>query len=105
MRAILSGYYPNGTPKLVGSENRIITKEYKTFATLYRYAIKSALKQWDGRVHVEIWYNWDNRYEDADKIMTFNDNIFVTEIKMIKGEFPEDLLGKNMPDFSYYGTL
>ena len=75
MRAILSAY-KNDQPVMVGTEGRIITKEYKSFAMLYRYAIIPALKQHDGRLRAEIYNNWERRYYAPDKVMTWNSHIF-----------------------------
>lgn len=54
---------------------RRLTKDYSSFAMLYRYAIKPALKQWDGRVKAEIW-NTHSIYKEPDRVQTWNTNIF-----------------------------
>ena len=54
---------------------RRLTKSYRTMTTLYRYAIRPALRQWNGRLKAEIW-NGDNIYKDPDRVMTWNSNIF-----------------------------
>ena len=51
----------NGSDKL-GSNTSIITKEYKSLKTL----IKHSLKQKTGKYHIEAFYNWTNRYKQAD---------------------------------------
>ena len=78
MRAILTRY--NSDQKPIASlgndpENRRLTKEYKSFAMLYRYAIRPALKQWDGRLKAEIWDN-DNIYTESDRVLTWNTHIY-----------------------------
>lgn len=55
-------------------ENRRLTKEYKSFATLYRYGIKPVLKQWDGKLHAEVYHG--SLYQEPDKVMTWNTDIF-----------------------------
>lgn len=77
MRAYLNKYDKDGNIRL-GSDWVTITKEYKTIATLYRYGIVPMLKVWDGRLKAEIFYNWDNKYKEPDRIMTFNSHIFAS---------------------------
>ena len=62
--------------KGLGSTHSTVTNEYKSFATLYRYAVRPFLKSHNGRCKAEIFYNWDNRYGIPDKVITWNDNIF-----------------------------
>ena len=77
MRAILSKFEPKYNQyRNVGTDGRTITKEYKSLATLYRYGIRPYLKMWDGKLKAEIWYNWNNRYKDPNKVMTWNTHIF-----------------------------
>lgn len=81
MRAIITRCDENCRPiKTAGNDPdyRRLTKSYKSFAMLYRYAIKPALKQWDGRLQAEIW-NGDNIYKEPDKFMTWNTHIFKKE--------------------------
>ena len=78
MRAILTKLDKNCEPiRTAGNDpdNRRLTKSYKSFATLYRYAIKPALRQWDGRLKAEIWKT-DNIYQEPDRVSTWNTNIF-----------------------------
>lgn len=74
MRAILTKLDKECKPVAnVGNDpqQRRLIKSYKSMAMLYRYAIRPALKQWDGRVKAEIW-NSDNIYKDPDRVMSFN---------------------------------
>lgn len=78
MRAIIYRLDENCKPvQSLGNdpENRRLTKSYSSFAMLYRYAIRPALKQWDGKLKAEIW-NGDNIYSNPDKVMTWNRHIF-----------------------------
>ena len=61
--------------ELLGSGHAMVTGEYKSFATMYRYAIKPFLSSHNGRCKAEIFYNWDNRYGEADKVMTWNRDV------------------------------
>ena len=60
----------------LGTDHSVITNEYKSVATLYRYAVLPFLKSHGGRCKAEIFYNWDRRYGTPDKIMTWNNNLF-----------------------------
>lgn len=62
--------------KGLGSDHSIITKDYKTITTMYRYAIVPFLNTHGGMCKAEIFYNWDNRYGTPNKTMTWNTNIF-----------------------------
>jgi hypothetical protein len=77
MKAFLTKYNQDGSLG-IGSDKTIITREYKSFAMLYRYAIVPALKAWDGRLKAEIFYNWDRRYSTPDRTMTWNNHIFAS---------------------------
>ena len=59
----------------LGCTHSSVTGEYKTFGMFYRYAIVPFLKSHDGRCKAEIFYNWDNRYKEADNIMSWNTHI------------------------------
>lgn len=59
---------------LLGSDHATVTNEYKTFDTLYRYAVVPFLKTHHGRGKALIYYNWTNRYGEPDKVMTWNWN-------------------------------
>ena len=77
MRAILTKLDTECKPVATAGNdpaNRRLTKSYKSFAMLYRYAIRPALKQWGGRLTAEIW-NGDNIYKDPDRVQTFNTHI------------------------------
>jgi hypothetical protein len=78
MKAILTKFDENNSPvKTAGNDpdNRRLTKSYKSFAMLYRYAIVPALRQWNGRLKAEIW-NGENIYSDPDRVQTWNNHIF-----------------------------
>jgi hypothetical protein len=78
MKAILTKHNANNEPiTMVGNDpdNRRLTKSYKSFAMLYRYAILPALRQWNGRLRAEIW-NGENIYSDPDRVQTWNTHIF-----------------------------
>jgi hypothetical protein len=74
MRAYLNKYDKDGNTGL-GSEWVTITREYKTMGTLYQYGIVPMLRAWDGRLKAEIFYNWDNRYGNPDRVMIWNTHI------------------------------
>lgn len=61
--------------KGLGSDHTTITNEYKSFATLYRYAVVPFLNTHGGFCKAEIYYNWDDRYGTPSKVMTWNGNI------------------------------
>ena len=61
--------------KGLGTDHSSVTKDYKSFSTLYRYAIVPFLKT-HGMCKAEIFYNWDNRYGTPNKVITWNANIF-----------------------------
>lgn len=61
--------------KGLGSDHGAVTKDYKTFGGLFRYAILPFAKGHGGFCKAEIYYNWDNRYGNPDKIFTWNLNI------------------------------
>lgn len=78
MRALLTRLDKQCKPVATAGNNpgeRRLTKEYKSFAMLYRYAIKPALKQWDGRLKAEVW-NGENIYKASDRVQTWNTHIF-----------------------------
>ena len=60
----------------LGSTHSNVTNEYKSMATLYRYAIRPFLKSHNGFCKAEIFLNWDNRYSKPDKVMIWNEKIF-----------------------------
>jgi hypothetical protein len=77
MRAIL--YKTNPKSEVItwvgtDPEKKRLTKEYKSFASLYRYGIHPVLKLWDGKLHAEIYYS--SLYKEPDKVMTWNRDIF-----------------------------
>ena len=57
----------------LGSDHADVTNEYKSLKALKRYAINRFLKV-HNFCHADIFYNWDNRYGKADKIMEFTNN-------------------------------
>ena len=59
----------------LGTDHSAVTKEYKSFATLYRYAVLPFLQSHNGQCKAEIFYNWSNRYGKPDKIQTWNSHI------------------------------
>lgn len=73
MRALIKKVFPDGTTR-PGSEHNRLTKHYRSFATLYRYAILPALQAWDGRARVELYYG-DMIYGEPDKIFSYNRHI------------------------------
>lgn len=78
MKAILERLDKNCRPiQTTGNDPdyRRLTKSYRSFAMLYRYAIKPALGQWDGRLKAEIW-NGDNIFKKPDRVITWNTHIF-----------------------------
>ncbi len=78
MRAIIYRLDENCKPiAMVGNDptNRRLTKEYKTFATLYRYTIRPALVQWNGKLRAEIYFG-NSIYGVPDRVHTWNTGIF-----------------------------
>ena len=75
MKAFLREFDEEGR-ELLGSSHATVTKEYKSFDTLYRYAVVPFLKNHNGRCKAEVYYNWDNRYGTPDKVITWNTGIF-----------------------------
>lgn len=55
----------------LGSDHSTVTKEYKSFATLFRYAVKPFMLRHGGFCKAEIYYNWNKRYGTPDKIITW----------------------------------
>jgi hypothetical protein len=54
--------------KGMGSEHSTVTRNYKSFGTMLRYAIIPFAKTHDKYCKAEIYYNWDNRYGKPDRI-------------------------------------
>ncbi len=48
-----------------------ITGNYKTEANLIRYAVEPYFNRKQIPLIIEVYYNWDNRYAPADKIILF----------------------------------
>lgn len=69
MRAILRKMDKGGNVKTVGCDGVIITQEYKSIAALRRYAINPALRRWEHGLIAEVWYNWDSRYKEPNKVI------------------------------------
>lgn len=65
--------------KGLGTDHTSVTNEYKSFATMYRYAIVPFLKSHGGMCKAEIFYNWDRRYGTPDRVVSWNTNIFKKE--------------------------
>lgn len=61
--------------KGLGSDHSTVTKEYKSMATFYRYAVIPFLHSHGGHCTAEIYYNWDRRYGIPDKVISWNTHI------------------------------
>ena len=61
--------------KGLGSDHSAVTREYKSFAALYRYAVVPFLRTHGGKCRAEIFYSWDRRYGTPDRVVTWNTNI------------------------------
>lgn len=48
-----------------------VTGDYKTVENLMRYGVRPYIKE---DVDVEIFYNWDNRYGEPDKVISIGLN-------------------------------
>lgn len=67
----MKAFLNNG--KGLGSNNSIITKDYKTIRGLYVNAILPFYNQ-HGYCKAEVFYNWDNRYKMPDIIIEVDKN-------------------------------
>lgn len=67
MRAYISRYKRNESIPEVGMSNRFITGEYKSLKALIRYGVKSCTPL-GSCARIELYYNWDNRYAEPDKV-------------------------------------
>lgn len=66
MRAIVTRSNKDGSYDQVGMSNCFITNEYKRMT----YIHKAAREFSKGRPYkLEIYYNWNNRYKDPDKVL------------------------------------
>jgi hypothetical protein len=68
MRALITKVFPDGSTR---SDSIRVTKQYHTFAALYRYAIHPALQAWDGRAKVKVYYS-QNIFGRPDKVYSYN---------------------------------
>jgi len=63
MRAVISK-----SDSFVGTSDRFITNEYKNITSILNIAKKFSTKI-NHSVRVEIWRNWQNRYNEADQVI------------------------------------
>ena len=66
MRAIVSIPHADGTYDNVGMNRRYISNEYKTERNLIHNVQKRNPGQ---KLRLEVWYSWDNRYSEPNKII------------------------------------
>ena len=57
--------------KGLGSDHSTVTNEYKSFTTMFRYAILP-FQRTHGFCKALIYFNWDHRYGEPDRIETYD---------------------------------
>ena len=57
--------------KGLGSDHSAVTRNYKTLATLFKYAVKPFMRSHGDYCKAEIFYNWVNRYGTPSKVMVY----------------------------------
>jgi hypothetical protein len=66
MKAFISEYNSISKQPRLGSLHATVSGNYKTIATMFKYAIKPFMNSHKSDVIVEAFYNWDNRYGMPD---------------------------------------
>ena len=70
MRAFIHAVDPDTGQDMLGTDNSMVTNEYKTVGNLLKHAVQPFMDR-HGSAHVEIFYDWGNRYGEADQQFTF----------------------------------
>lgn len=65
MQAFIHRMRDNGTDELGTYPNGRVSNEYKSFRAFKRYALDNLERGYN--FHVELFYNWNNRYGTPDK--------------------------------------
>ena len=72
MKAFVSKMNENGD-SCVGTEFATVSPEYKTFKGLRKYAA-NLVKLWKSPVIIELYKNWDNRYDSNKAQVLYMDS-------------------------------
>ena len=65
MKAFIHRINPLTGRESLGTEHSKVTREYKNFSTFTRYCLRNLTPGYE--YHVELFYNWNNRYGTPDK--------------------------------------